>query len=318
LAEWLYEAGIGEARAALIEAGDILEARIDVEDGAPRVGAILPARLIEITVRGREGRVALDSGGEALLSLLPAGITQGAALTVEIVREAIPEPGRAKLAKAIPAMPGALPAPGPDLLARLAESGKPVRQLRAHEADDLEAAGWSEVLEEALTGEIIFAGGALRMTPTPAMTLFDVDGQAPLEALAVAAARAVAKAILRHDITGSIGIDFPTLEGKAARQAVAAAIDAGLPLPFERTAMNGFGFLQIVRRRARASLPETLRVDPAGAEARALLRMIERAPPPVPRHHRVSRRVHAWLAARAPLIAELGRSTGVEPLFEVM
>jgi ribonuclease G len=174
------------------------------------------------------------------------------------------------------------------------------------------------VLEEAMTGEISFAGGALRMTPTPAMTLFDVDGQPPLEALAVSAAGAVAKAILRHDITGSIGIDFPTLEGKAARQAVAAAIDAGLPLPFERTAMNGFGFLQIVRRRTRASLPELLRADTTGAEARALLRMIERTPPPVPRHHRVSRRVQAWLAARPALLAELARRTGVEPQFEVM
>lgn len=317
LAEWLYETGIGETRAALIEGGEILEARIELEDGAPRAGAILPARLVEITVRGREGRVAIDGGGEALLGLLPAGITQGVALTIEIVREAIPEPGRAKLAKAIPAMSGAMPAAGPDLLARLAESGHPVRQLRAHEPDQLEAAGWSEVLEEATTGEIGFAGGALRMTPTPAMTLFDVDGQPPLEALAVAAASAVARAILRHDITGSIGIDFPTLEGKAARQAVAAAIDACLPLPFERTAMNGFGFLQIVRRRTRAALPEMLRADPAGAEARALLRMIERTPPPVPRHHSVSRGVQAWLAGRPALIAELARRTGVEPIFEV-
>jgi hypothetical protein len=316
LAEWLYEAGIGEARAALVEGGEILEARLEIDDGSPRVGAVLAARLVEITVRGREGRVAWDDG-EALLTMLPVGITQGAALTIEIAREAIPEPGRAKLAKAIPAEPGAVAAPGSDLLARLGATGFPVRQVRAHEADNLEAAGWSEVLDEAMTGEIAFAGGALRMTPTPAMTLFDVDGQPPLETLAVSAASAVARAILRHDVTGSIGIDFPTLEGKAARQAVAAAIDAGLPLPFERTAMNGFGFLQIIRRRSRASLPEILRADPAGAEARALLRMIERTPPPVPRHHRVSRRVQAWLAARPALITELARRTGVEPLFEV-
>jgi hypothetical protein len=317
LAEWLYEAGLGEARAALVEDGTLLEVRIELDDGLPRVGAILPARLVEIIVRGREGRVAWD-GGDALLTMLPVGITQGAALTVEITREAIPEPGRAKLARAMPAEPGAAPAPGADLLTRIGATGFPVRQVRAHEADYLEAAGWSEVLDEGMTGEIAFTGGALRMTPTPAMTLFDVDGQPPLEALAVSAAGAVARAMLRHDVTGSIGIDFPTLEGKAARQAVAAAIDTVLPLPFERTAMNGFGFLQIVRRRSRASLPETLRADPAGAEARALLRMIERTPPPVPRHHRVSRRVHAWLAARPALIAELARRTGVEPAFEVM
>ncbi|GAA0327715.1 hypothetical protein GCM10009087_42390 [Sphingomonas oligophenolica] len=317
MAEWLYEAGIGEARAALVEDGAILEARIERDDGLPRVGAILPARLVEITVRGREGRVAWN-GGEALLTMLPAGITQGAALAIEITREAIPEPGRAKLPRAIPAEPGAAPAPGADLLARIGATGFPVRQIRAHEADLLEAAGWSEVLDEAVSGEISFTGGALRMTPTPAMTLFDVDGQPPLEALSIAAAGAVAKAMLRHDVTGSVGIDFPTLEGKAARQAVAAAIDAVLPLPFERTAMNGFGFLQIVRRRLRPSLPEMLRADPAGSEARALLRMIERSPPPAPRHHRVSRRVHAWFAARPALIAELARRTGVEPLFEVI
>ena len=161
-----------------------------------------------------------------------------------------------------------------------------------------------------MTGEIAFRGGALRMTPTPAMTLFDVDGQPPLEALSIAAATATARAILRHDIGGSIGIDFPTLEGKAARQAVAAAIDAGLPLPFERTAMNGFGFLQIVRRRARASLPELLRADPAGAAARALLRSIERTPPPVPGRHLVRRSVHARLAARPDWTDALARRTG--------
>ncbi|MEG3152251.1 ribonuclease [Sphingomonas sp. ZT3P38] len=315
MAEWLYEAGIGEARAALVDDG-IVEARIEVDDGAPRVGAILPARLVEITVRGREGRVALDGGGEALLAPLPVGITQGAALTVEIVREAIPEPGRPKLARAVPAEPGAAPTPGPDLLARITASGDPVRQLRAHEPDHLETAGWSEILEEAVTGEIFFSGGALRMSPTPAMTLFDVDGQPPLEALAVAGAHAAGAAIVRHDIGGSIGIDFPTIEGKAARQAVAAAIDAALPPPFERTAMNGFGFLQIIRRRARASLPELLLADRAGAEARALFRAIERTPPPGSRHHRVAPRVLAWLTARPGLVAELARRTGMDHEFE--
>jgi hypothetical protein len=76
---------------------------------------------------------------------------------------------------------------------------------------------------------------------------------------------------------GSIGIDLPTLSDRAERLAAAAAIDALLPQPFERTAVNGFGFLQIVRRRSGASLMELLAADPVQAAARALLRRAERA-----------------------------------------
>uniref|UniRef100_UPI0035CAEFDC ribonuclease n=1 Tax=uncultured Sphingomonas sp. TaxID=158754 RepID=UPI0035CAEFDC len=316
MAEWRYEAGIGEARAALVADATILQARIALDRPGPRIGAVLAARLVEITLKGREGRVAF-AGGEALLSPLPAGITQGASLLIELTREAIPEPGRLKLPRCAPA--AGPERPGPTLLERIAATGLPVRHCLAHEPDHFEVAGWSEVLEEALTGDIVFArptGGALRMSPTPAMTLFDVDGHPPLEPLALAAARAVAAAIVRLDITGSIGVDFPTLTGKAARLAVDAAIDAGLPPPFERTAMNGFGFVQIVRRRSRVSLPELLRADPAGAEARALLRRIERTPPPAPANHRVSLRVRKALDSNPHWIAELVRRTGVTPIFE--
>ena len=54
-----------------------------------------------------------------------------------------------------------------------------------------------------------------------------------------------------------------------------AAVDAILPDPFERTAVNGFGFLQVVRPRRHASLFE-LAQDRAAFEARALLRLAAR------------------------------------------
>ncbi|WP_374944856.1 ribonuclease [Sphingomonas sp.] len=304
MTEWLYEGGIGEARAALVEDGRIVEALIEPDDIGLRVGTIACARLIDRST----GRVSLE-GGEAILAKLPPGITEGAALTVEIVREAIPEPGRAKPARALAT--DAPPAPAPDLLARITATGVPVRRLRAHEPDALEAAGWSELLDEAQTGEIVFPRGALRMTPTPAMTLFDVDGAAPLDTLALAAAQAVAQAIRRHGIGGSIGIDFPTLPGKAPRQAVAEAIDTHLHGAFERTTMNGFGFLQIVRPRPRASIPERLRADPVGAAARAALRSLERTPPGAPRQHRLPAAVLARITSRADWLAELARRTGV-------
>ena len=155
-----------------------------------------------------------------------------------------------------------------------------MRTLQAHQPDALEQAGWSELLEEATSGEIAFPGGALRMTPTPAMTLFDVDGDGDPAALALAGARAAAAAIRRHGIGGSIGIDLPTVGDKAARQAVDAALAEHVP-DAERTAMNGFGFVQLVRQRQRASLPELLQADPALADALALLRRLERDPQPV-------------------------------------
>lgn len=301
MAEWLYEAGIGEARAALVEGGAILKARIELEGGL-RAGTVARARL------RAEDRVELAEGGEALLDRPPPGVAEGGALTVRIVREAIPEPGRARPPRAVPT--DAEPAPGPGLLARVTATGIPVRECHAHQPDRLEEAGWSEVLEEAATGDIAFPGGALRMSVTPAMTLFDVDGSGPLEPLAVAAARAVAAAIVRHGIGGSIGVDFPTLAGKAARASVAEAIDAALPQPFERTAVNGFGFLQIIRRRTRASLPELLRADPAGAEARAALRRLERLSPPLPPTHIVSARAHRRIAERPDWTEALARRLG--------
>jgi ribonuclease G len=192
----------------------------------------------------------------------------------------------------------------------------PVRELRAHEPDALEAAGWSELLDEAASGEITFAGGALRMTPTPAMCLFDVDGAGDPAPLALAGARAACAAIRRHRIGGSIGIDLPTVGSKAERVAIGEAIDATLPPPFERTAMNGFGFVQIVRPRPRASIPELVRADPVGAAARATLRMIERVPPNAPNRHRLPAAVAERIAAQPGWMAELVRRTGRTPILE--
>lgn len=321
--EWLHEAGIGEARAALVEDGVILEAAIEPDDAGPLVGLVASARLIDRST----GLVRLDSGEEGLLSRAAPGVTEGASLTVRVIREAIAEPGRRKLPRLV--LTEEAPHSGPDLLARIStpprllpgkdapqtDEPAPVRQIPAHGPDLLEAAGWSELLEEARTGDIAFDGGALRMWPTPAMTLFDVDGGGALDALARRAAAAVARAIRRQGIGGAIGIDFPTLAGKAQRTAVAGALDAALAWEgapaFERTAVNGFGFLQIVRPRPRMSLPERLRADPAAAAARAALRRLEREPPGAPLAHRLPAAVLTRLKARPDWLAELARRTGV-------
>jgi hypothetical protein len=267
LADWIVERGIGEVRAARIVDGEIVEARIEPDD-ALRAGTILSARLVRRLPIRNEGIVAWDDG-EAVLSPLPRAVTEGATLLVEITRPALSEPGKPKRARARPAPPDAQPGDGPSI-ADLADA----RTVGPFERDLLGAAGWPLLIEEATTGNVAFVGGALSIALTPAMTLIDIDGDLAPAALAVAGARAAAAAIARLDITGSIGIDLPTVNDKAARIAAAEAVDAILPQPFERTAVNGFGFLQIVRRRSRASLPELFAHVPA--HARALLRQAER------------------------------------------
>ncbi|MFD1610698.1 ribonuclease [Sphingomonas tabacisoli] len=303
MAEWLVEAGIGETRAALVEDGHILEARIDRDDGHLRAGAICAARLTRKAGRAGRGEVTLEGGEVALLASVPACLTEGAPLTVEIVREAIPERGNPKLplARATDEAPQA----APGLLEELGGRAAP-----AHGPDLLEQAGWSELLEQAETGLVPFSGGLLRIALTPAMTVIDVDGDLSPVELAIAGAGAAGGAIRRFNIGGSIGIDLPTLPDKRGRQAAAEAIDAALPQPFERTAVNGFGFLQIVRRRVRPSLLELVQADPARAAALALLRRLEREPLPGPDPISARPAVARLIAAHPDWTGELARRRG--------
>lgn len=250
--EWLIERGIGETRYALVEDGRIVEARI-LSDNVIPAGTVLQARLKNV---GRNA-VAIAAGQEYLLPKGAPRVTEGAKLNIEVTREDLggSEPWKRPLGRTTDKAPAEAAA----LQGREASSG------------ELDEAGWEDLLEEARSGLISFPGGELRVSLTPAMTLIDVDGHLPPDKLAIAAAKAAAEAIRRHGIGGSIGIDLPTVEGKAARQAAAAAIDEVLCRPFERTAVNGFGFLQIVRPRAHASLFE-LAADRASFEARVLLR----------------------------------------------
>ena len=277
MAEWLYEAGIGESRAALVEGGHILELAIERDDQpGPRAGAILPSRLVRKADASGRGLVTLDGGQSAQLMPVPPSLTEGAALMVEVVREALREGAETKPVRVRAAAPGARPQAGSDLRARIEATGRPLREA-AGRVDLLEEHGWSEAMEQAASGIVATPDVLLRIALTPAMTLIDVDGSGSAAELAIAGARAAGEAIRRFGIAGSIGIDLPTLQGKADRQAAAAALDAVLPQPFERTGVNGFGFLQLVRRRERASVMELVQADPVLAAALSVLRQAEHA-----------------------------------------
>ena len=289
--EWLIERGIGEGRAVRIDGGEIVAARILV-DGIVPAGSICEARL----ARAGKPAIAEVQGQDYVLRDGAGGATEGQRILIEIVRETIP---------------GTEPWKRP--LARLTEEAPREAQFEVKELsfpspiDRLEEAGWSDLLEEARSGIVAFAGGALRVSPTPAMTLIDVDGTLPPFDLAMAGAKAAARTILRHGIGGSIGVDLPTVQGKEQRLRLGAAVDAILPNPFERTAVNGFGFLQIIRPRRHASLFE-LAADRPAFEARALLRLAARERGAI--RLAVHPSVHAVIEARPGWVEALSRQVG--------
>jgi len=265
LPEWVVERGIGETRAALVEGETIVEARV-LLGGGLAAGSVVAARLKSIGSGGRNALAVTAEGSEILLPYRPAGVSEGAALSVEITREAIGAVERWKrpLGRVSEEVPRAAPLPG--------------REARPGE---LATAGWDDLVEEAQSGSVLFPGGSLSLFATPAMTLIDVDGAFHPAELAVAGAYAAGRAIRRLGIGGSIGIDLPSVQGKAARTAAAEALDAALgDTRFERTAVNGFGFLQVIRPRTHASLLE-LALDRPAFAARQLLRRAEAGHGPV-------------------------------------
>ena len=305
MAEWLYEAGIGEERAILVERGAILAAR--VEWGEPvRAGLVADARLVAKPSGARRGLARLEDGSEIMVDALPREANEGDKLRLRIVRAALAERGRNKRAQARHD-PDAFPAPAPSLLEDLRQGPLPVRPVRI-EGTDFADNGWDELIEQSQSGEIAFAGGSLTVSPTPAMTLIDIDGYGPAAALALAAVPAIAAAMRRLDLGGSVGIDFPSLVEKRDRQAVDAALAAALAdWRGERTAMNGFGFVQLVSRLERCSLVARY-ARRNEAQARILLRQAERVSEPGALLLCVSPAVRR--AVRAEWHDELARRTG--------
>ena len=273
MADWLVEEGIGEERAILLDEGEILAARL-FWPGRLGAGQVEDAVLASRQKGSARGTVRFASGEEALVDRLPRDAREGAPLRVEITREAIRERDRLKLAHARPS--DAPPRPAPGLVEQLRAQGFTARSVRRFDSGD-----WDEVWLEAWQGLSGFDGGELAFFDTSAMTLIDVDGPDDPRTLALAAVPAIASALKRFDIGGSIGIDFPTLTTKQDRKAVDGALETVLAdWPHERTAMNGFGFVQLVARFPRPSLLQRIQRDRTGAAARLALRRAERVEGP--------------------------------------
>ncbi|MGB7407127.1 MAG: ribonuclease [Pontixanthobacter sp.] len=302
MAEFYAEEGIGETRIVQVENGRIVAAKLDWHEELT-VGARVVAR---ITQRKRQDDRALlqtNEGAAIWARDLPSSASEGSEVTVEIVRAPIREDGRGKPAtgRYTDEPPRSFSAIG-----RIRATGENVRMVHRFPVD-----GWDDIVEIAASGQVAFDGGSLILHPTPAMTLIDIDGHLPPRELALAAVPAIADTLHRIELYGSIGIDFPTLNTKADRKIVDTALANALSnYPHERTAMNGFGFVQLVARLEGPSILHRFAASRTGAHARLLLRQAEM----VEDHGMLLLTCHPAIAAKLKpkWIDELGRRMGRE------
>ncbi len=283
----------------LVEGDEVLAAKLRWA-GELQAGALVTAKLVSKPSGAKRGLATDVHGNEILLDRLPTGLTEGAPIGVQITRAAIAERVRFKRAQgraidptSVPTEPAQVPlAPGTE-----------IRRFPA--------GLWEEVWETASSGQIGFPGGTLLFSVTPAMTVVDVDGPLPPRELALAAAQPLARWLRLFDLGGSIAVDFPTLEAKADRKATDAALEHALQgWPHERTAMNGFGLVQIVARLEGPSLLHRMATSRVGAAARMALRRAEAVEEP----GAILLTVHPAVKAKLKpeWLDELARRTGRE------
>ena len=269
MAEWFVEDGIGERRALRIVDDQVCGAKI-LWPGELFAGQSLPAKLTHKQAGKRRGTVTTPQGRELLVDHLPSALTQGEDLTIRVTRAAIAEKGRWKRAQARASDTRGDTDGDTD--------GDTQWLYGAQATPNFDTGAWEEVWHAASSGEVPFAGGTLVFNVTPAMTLIDIDGSGDPKSLSLAAVPTLAHWLRVFDLGGNIGIDFPSIEAKADRRAVDEALSAGLAdWSHERTAMNGFGFVQIVTRLEGPSLLHRFATSRVGMCARYALRMAERA-----------------------------------------
>lgn len=290
MAETFRRRLIGETRFATAQAGRLLAMRIEREGDGAQAGARLRARLAK--KRGGRGIAILPGGEELLVQPWPAGVSEGATVELDVTRAAWREPGRERLAKARPAQ-GNAPAPTP-----------PARDDWPESLDEQ----WDAAFDAAELGIWPFAGGRLLFSPTPAFLAIDVDGEG--EGLSGRALDALARTIRLWGLGGGIVIDLPHAD-RAERQQATAAFDAAMAgLHFERTAINGFGLMQVVMRRTGPSVLERARLDRAGSDAVRLIESATRDRGTGPMRLATRPEVARWIAARPALLPALARAIG--------
>ena len=229
---------IGETLTAEVEAGQLVALHLARDADPLPLGSVH-----EAIVRERIGaRLKVDILGEQAWLIAAPNPSWGTRLQVRVVRAPIPEPGKVKPAHVVEHR-GLAPAV---LEAALLDPFP----------DDWQVEEWCDC---AVSGVVPIPGGALSLERTRAGLVIDVDGHGP--DLNLRAAEGVARLLRLFQVGGNVMVDFVSTDSRHLRQEVDATLDEALrkdPRPFERTAMNGFGLVQIIRPRTGASLIDQL------------------------------------------------------------
>ncbi len=260
--QWLEQRRIGEQLRAGVEAGALVELHLARESDPLPFGTVH-----EAVVRGKDGaRLHIDCNGTSAWLIGSPQHPIGHKLPVQVVRVAIAEPGALKRAHLVEHRGLAIVPPETQIIRDFPES--------------FEVETWCD---RAMSGTIPFDGGSLSLERTRAGLVIDVDGSGDRHALNIAAAMKIAAVLRLFQIGGMVMVDFVTPDNRALRLELDAALDAALrkdPRPFERTAINGFGLVQIVRAKRGPSLIDTLcgtRHHAPGIETQALRLLNEAA-----------------------------------------
>ena len=238
----------GERRAAVVENGNIVEIHIQ-RDALWALGECGVGRIDRKTPSG--AYVVADDGSTLLLRGKTNAL-EGARVMFEVTREAISEPGRTKPPEIVLRDSARHPLIDKDALwdARLASLGQSAINASIAEGFDVAIAGQSQL------GDV-----TISFQRTKAGLVFDIDGIGDPFAINMVAATEIARLLRLYQVGAMVLIDFVSMESKAQRTQIAEAFDAASvldPRSFERTAINGYGMMQVVRARPRPSVLDQL------------------------------------------------------------
>jgi hypothetical protein len=198
------------------------------------------------------GAYIVSDDGSVLLLRGKINEPDGARIPFEVTREAIAEPGRIKLPEIMLRDSAPKPLMSKDALweARLASLGPSAINTSLADGFDVAIAGQSQL------GDV-----TISFQRTKAGLVFDIDGIGDAFAINMVAATEIARLLRLYQVGAMILIDFVSMESKAQRTQIAEAFDAASvadPRSFERTAINGYGMMQVVRARPRPSVLDQL------------------------------------------------------------